>query len=60
MCFGKGDSQPELFALQNRDEIEFDNFSGFEKSAKKFKETLTNFKDSGNSFFDTIIYGLMY
>ena len=38
--FGKGYSQPELFAPQTRDGVEFDNFSGIEKSVKKFKETL--------------------
>ena len=40
--------------------MNFDNLDGFEKSVKKFRGTLKNFKDSENSFFDAIIYSLMF
>ena len=36
--FGAEDQQPELYGPENRDTIEFDKFSGFEKSVKKFKK----------------------
>ena len=60
MYLGDGeDSQPELYAPEDRDSLEFDNFSGFEKSVKKFKDTLKNFKESENPFFDSVIYTIM-
>ena len=40
--------------------MDFDEFDGFEKSVKKFKGTLKNFKGSENSFFDALIYSLMF
>ena len=59
MHFGEGkDSQPELYTPEDRDSVEFD-FSGFEKSIKKFKDTLKNFKESGNPFFESVIYAVM-
>ena len=33
---------------------------GFKSSVKKFKKTLKNFDDRDNSFFDVIIYGVMF
>ena len=38
LYFGEEDKQPELYGPENRDSIEFDKFSGFEKSVKKFKK----------------------
>ena len=38
--------QTELYAPENRDFAGFDKFAGFEKSVKKFRETLKNFDDS--------------
>ena len=44
MYLGEGKhSQPELYALEDRDSVEFDNFSGFEKYIKKFKDNLKNY-----------------
>ena len=40
MFFGTEDTQPELFAPENREYVGFDKFEGFEKSVKKFKDTL--------------------
>ena len=41
MFFGTEDTQPELFAPENREHVEFDKFEGFEKSVKKLR---INFK----------------
>ena len=57
---GTYDIQPELYAPENREGVEFDKFVGYEKNYKKFKETLKNFDGSDNPFFDSIIYGLMF
>ena len=60
MFFGNEDAQPELFAPENREYVGFVKFEGFEKSIKKFKDTLQNFKNSDNTFFDSILYGVMF
>ena len=54
------DTQPEPYVPKNRKSIEFDNFVGYEKNVKKFKETIKNFDGSNNPFFDSIIYSLMF
>ena len=59
-CFLVLRTQPELFAPENREDVEFDKFEGFEKSVKKFKDTLQNFKNSNNPFLDSILYGVMF
>ena len=43
-----------------RENVNFDNFTGFEKSVKKFCNLLRSFENSDNSFFDAIVYGLMH
>ena len=43
LYFAEEDQQPELYRSENRDRVEFDKFSGFEKSVTKFKKTLKNF-----------------
>ena len=58
--FGEEDTQTELYAPENRDFVGFDKFAGFEKSVKKFRETLKNFDDSEQSFFDAIIYSALF
>ena len=58
--YGTHDTQPELYAPENRESIKFDNFVEYEKNVKKFKETLKIFDDSDSPFFDSIIYGLMF
>ena len=60
LYFGEEDQQPELYELENRDSVEFDKFSGFERSVKKFKKTLKNFENSDNPFFYSIVYDVMY
>ena len=57
MFFGTEDTQPQLYDPEDRENVEFDKFDGFEKSVKKFKETLQNFKSSDNPFFDLITFG---
>lgn len=54
------DEQPELFAPENRNEVTFDRFEGFEKSVETFKRTLNNFPDSENYLFNSVIHGLMF
>ena len=45
---------------ENRGDVEFNKFSGFEKSVKKFNDTLKIFKEgSDNPFFDAISFGVM-
>ena len=44
----------------NREFVTFNKFKGFESSVRKFNKTLKNFNDSGNSFFDAVIYGVMF
>ena len=55
-------TQPELYAAENRDDVIFDEFSGYEKLVAKFKESLSSFEDSKteNSFFDAIIHELLH
>ena len=43
MYLGEEDQQPELYVPENRDSVEFDEFSGFEKSVKKFQKNLKKF-----------------
>ena len=54
------DEQPELYAPEKRDEVTFDKFECFEKSVEKFKKTLSNFGNTSNYLFDSVIYGLMF
>ena len=58
MFFGTEDTQPELFAPENSEHIEFDKFEGFGKSVKRFKDTL--FKNSDNPFFDSTLHSVMF
>ena len=60
MFFGTEETQPELFAPENREYVEFYKFEGFENSVKKFKDRLQNFKNTDNPFFDSILYGVMF
>ena len=60
MFFGTVDAQPELYAPENRERVEFDKFEGFEKSVKKYKGRLQNFENTDNPFFDSKIYGVKF
>ena len=39
--------------------VDFDFFKRLQKSVLDFKKTLQNFEGGENSFFDSIVYGLM-
>ena len=56
------DLQPELYVIEERERVIFDEFSAYEKSVEKFKKSLSFFSDTNNenSFFDAVIYGLMF
>ena len=49
--FGE-DAQPEFFAPEERQSVEFDKFQGFEKHAESFKKLLMK--------VFSVIYGLMF
>ena len=57
--FGEAE-QPELFAPENRDNVTFDKFEGYEKFVEKFKKILHNFYDIEDHLFNAVIYGLMF
>ena len=54
--------QLELYLIEERERVIFDEFSEYEKSVEKFKKLLSSFSDTNNenSFFDVVIYGLMF
>ena len=56
------DLQPELYAVENRDVVIFDEFTDYEKYVTKFQKSLSSFEDTRteNSFFDAVIYGLLF
>ena len=58
----KRDLQPEPYANKSRESIIFDDFLGHRKFVQKFKKSLSSFEDSKteNSFFDAVIYGLLF
>ena len=58
--YGQEDSQPELYASEDRNSVTFDKFEGFENSIDKFKKTFANFPESKNQLFDVVIFGLMF
>ena len=60
MFFGTEDTQPELYDPEDRESVKFNKFEGFEKYVQKFMDTRRNFENSGNPFFDLIVYGVMY
>ena len=40
---------------EGTENVKFDDFDGFEKSVKKFKNSLKNFEKIDNPFLDSII-----
>ena len=58
--FFGNDNQPELYAPEEREIVEFDLFCDYEKVAEKLKKTLLSFPDVENQLFFTVIYGLMF
>ena len=61
LYFGE-DGQPEMFAPQNIDDVEFHDFSNYKKKAADFKKKLLCFslEDEPNLFFSSVIYALSY
>ena len=59
MFFGTEDTKPELYAPKNKENVEFDRFEGYQKSIKKFMDTLQNVENNDNPFFDSTSYGLV-
>ena len=47
------DIQPELYVIEDRERVIFDESSAYEKSVEKFKKSLYSFSDTNNenSFF---------
>ena len=58
--FGEDDTQLEHYIPEVRENVNFDNFTGFKKSVRKFCNLLRSFENSDNPFFDAIVYGLMH
>ena len=58
MFFGTEDTQPELFAPENREHVDLISLKDLKNLSKK--DTLQNFKNSNNPFFDLILYGVMF
>ena len=54
------DLQHELYAVENKGDVIFDEFTGYKKYVTISKKPLSSFEDSRteNSFFDGVIYGL--
>ena len=52
--------QPELFAPENREQVTFDRFEGYQQAASIFSKTLVNLSKTKNYLFNSVIYGLMY
>ena len=46
-----GHNQPELFAPENREAVDFDRFRDFEKSSQNFLKSLHKFEDVDNHLF---------
>ena len=48
-----------MHAPKNKENVEFDTLEGYQKSIKKFMDTLQNFENNDQPFFDSISYGLV-
>ena len=56
------DWQPEMYAPEVIEDVEFHYFSDYKKNAANFKETLLRFSpnEEPNLFFSSVIYGIYY
>ena len=55
------DLQPEMFSVEERKDVEFDESEGSGKCAEQFKKSLLSFHgDLKDSFFDAVLYGLLF
>ena len=61
LYFGE-DGQPEMFAPENINDVEFHDFSDYKKKAAQFKKTLLCFPPEIESdcLFSSVVYGLSY
>ena len=60
---GTRDLQSEMYWEIDRGFVEFDKFDGYEKAAEKFKKSLYTFDTSSgpkDSFYNTILFGLIF
>lgn len=53
---------PELYSIEDRDEVTFDEFCGYDRYIEKFEESPASFKESDNKFFffDSFTYDLLF
>ena len=56
------DDQPEMFAPEDIEQVDFHDFSDYKKKADDFKKTLLCFSDISNEnhFFYSVVYALAY
>ena len=54
------DDMPELFDLEERDDVEFDFFDNDSDKALRFKRSLLCFPNVKNHFFYAVIYGILH
>ena len=61
LYFGE-DGQPEMFAPETSDCVEFHDFSDYKKKAEQFRKTLLCFPPDTepNCFFSSVVYALAY
>ena len=60
MYFGENDTQPEPYFAEDRENVDFDNFTGFAKSVKKLYNLFWNFQNNVNPFFGDIVWLNVY
>ena len=55
------DLLPEMFSIEERNNVEFDEFEGNGKCLEQLKKSLLSFQgDLKDSFFDAVLYGLLF
>ena len=55
------DLQPKIFIIENRDEVEFDEFKEASKCSELSKKSPLSFHDNiQDSFFNSVLYGLLF
>ena len=52
--------QPGFYPIEDRENVVYDDFVGYEKLIAKFKKSLSIFDGFEKSFFNAIIYGLLF
>ena len=55
------DLQPEMFLIDDRDDVEFDEFGETRKCSELFKKSLLSFDDDiKDSFFNSVLYEILF